>query len=154
MAKAKPKATGYDKYVNWKLFIIPVVLFFAILILPTPYGMKDVGTEVQVGPKAVVNLITTELFGKKSSDVSQWELLTAQVMEENMRMGAFSKARFLKRDLKWCKKYKIQADSENLTRSHDFIKENVNDEAFVALMNKAMELKRRWAQIRRPYGKG
>ncbi|HIJ21197.1 MAG TPA: sodium:sulfate symporter, partial [Deltaproteobacteria bacterium] len=142
MAKAKPKATGYDKYVNWKLFSIPVVLFFAILILPTPYGMKDVGTEVQVGPKAVVDLITTELFGKKSSDASQWELLTAQVMEENMRMGALSKARFLKRDLKWCEKYKIQADSENLKRSHAFIKENVNDKAFVALMNKSMALKR------------
>ena len=127
MAKAKPKATGYDKYVNWKLFFIPVVLFFAILILPTPYGMKDVGTEIQVGPTAVVNLITTELFDKKSSDAAQWELLTAQIMEKNMRMGALSKDRFLKRDLKWCKKYKIQADSANLKRSHAFIKENVSD---------------------------
>jgi sodium-dependent dicarboxylate transporter 2/3/5 len=68
MAKAKSKATGYDKYVNWKLFVIPVVLFFALLILPTPYGMKDVGTEVQVGPEAVVNLITTKLFANKSPD--------------------------------------------------------------------------------------
>ncbi len=142
MPKAKPKASGYDKYVNWKLFIIPVVLFFVILILPTPYGMKDVGTEVEIGPKAVVNLITTELFGKKSSDASQWELLTAQIMEENMKMGAFSKARFLKRDLKWCQQYKIQADSENLKRANAFVKENVKDEAFLALMNKAMELRR------------
>ncbi len=142
MAKTKPKATGYDKYVNWKLFAIPVVLFFAILILPTPYGMKDVGTEVQVGPGAVVNLITTELFGKKSSDVSQWELLTAQMMEENMRMGALAKKRFLQRDLKWCKKYKIQADAENLKRSHDYIAEHVSDTAFVDLMNRSMELRR------------
>jgi hypothetical protein len=42
MAEAKKKATGYDKYVDWKLFFIPVVLFFLILVLPTPYGMKDV----------------------------------------------------------------------------------------------------------------
>ena len=142
MPKTKPKATGYDKYVNWKLFIIPVVLFFAILFLPTPYGMKDVGTEFQVGTEAVVNLITTDLFGKKSSEASQWELLTAQVMEENMRMGAFSKKRFLQRDLKWCKKYKIQADAENLKKSHAFIEENLDDKAFVDLMNKSMKLRR------------
>ena len=142
MAKAKPKATGYDKYVNWKLFFIPVVLFFAILILPTSYGMKDVGTEIQVGPTAVVNLITTGLFAKKSSDAAQWELLTAQIMEKNMRMGALSKDRFLKRDLKWCKKYKIQADSENLKKAQTHIKENVSDKAFLEMMNKSVELRK------------
>ena len=142
MAKAKPKATGYDKYVNWKLFFIPVVLFFAVLILPTPNGMKDVGTEFKVGPKAVVDLITTDLFAKKSADAAQWELLTARIMERNMRMGALSKNRFLKRDLKWCKKYDIQADSENVKRAQAFIKENVNDEAFVDLMNKSVKLRK------------
>jgi sodium-dependent dicarboxylate transporter 2/3/5 len=142
MAKEKQKATGYDKYVNWKLFIIPVVLFFAILVLPTPYGMKDVGTEVTVGPGAVVNLITTELFGKKSWDAAQWELLTAEIMEKNMGMGALSKSRFLKRDLKWCNKYKIQADAENLKKANAFIKENIDDTGFTKLMNKAIELRK------------
>ncbi|MFH1935635.1 MAG: DASS family sodium-coupled anion symporter [Pseudomonadota bacterium] len=142
MTGTKAKAAGYDKYVNWKLLIIPVVLFFAILLLPTPYGMKDVGTEVKVGPKAVVNFITTELFNKKSSDADQWQLLTAQMMETNMRMGALSRDRFLKRDLKWCKKYKIQGDSENLKRAQAYINDNVSDEAFGALMTKSMELRR------------
>jgi len=142
MTETKAKAAGYDKYVNWKLLVIPVVLFFAILLLPTPYGMKDVGTEVKVGPKAVVNFITTELFNKKSSDADQWQLLTAEVMERNMRMGALSKDRFLKRDLKWCKKYKIQGDSENLKRAQAYINDNVSDEAFGALMTKSMELRR------------
>ena len=142
MPETKPKATGYDKYVNWKLFFIPVVLFFAILMLPTPYGMKDVGTEVRVGPTAVVNFITTELFEKKSTDVSQWELLTAQIMERNMRMGALSKDRFLKRDVKWCKKYKIQAEAKNLKRSNAFIAENISDQAFLDLMNKSVELRK------------
>ncbi len=142
MTEAKEKAAGYDKYVNWKLLVIPVVLFFAILVLPTPYGMKDVGTEVKVGPKAVVSFITTELFNKKSSDATQWQLLTAQVMERNMRMGSLSKDRFLKRDLKWCKKYKIQGDSENLKRAQAYINDNVSDEAFGALMTKSMELRR------------
>jgi anion transporter len=142
MAEAKKKATGYDKYVDWKLFFIPVVLFFVILVLPTPYGMKDVGTEFKVGPKAVVNLITTELFSKSSSDTAQWELLTAQIMERNMRMGALSRDRFLKRNLKWCKKYNIHAVSENLKRSHAFIEENVSDEVFVDLMNRSMKLRK------------
>jgi len=142
MTGTKAKAAGYDKYVNWKLLVIPVVLFFAILLLPTPYGMKDVGTEVKVGPKAVVNFITTELFNKKSSDADQWQLLTAQMMETNMRMGALSRDRFLKRDLKWCKKYKIQGDSENLKRAQAYINDNVSDEAFGALMTKSMELRR------------
>ena len=142
MTEAKEKAAGYDKYVNWKLLVIPVVLFFAILALPTPYGMKDVGTEVKVGPKAVVSFITTELFNKKSSDATQWQLLSAQVMERNMRMGSLSRDRFLKRDLKWCKKYKIQGDSENLNRAQAYINDNVSDEAFGALMTKSMELRR------------
>ena len=142
MAEAKKKATGYDKYVDWKLFFIPVVLFFVILVLPTPYGMKDVGTEFKVGPKAVVNFITTELFSKNSSDASQWQLLTAQIMERNMRMGALSRDRFLKRDLKWCKKYKVQADRENLKSSHAFIEENVSDKDFVELMNSSMKLRK------------
>ncbi|MBT7261569.1 MAG: hypothetical protein HN888_10685, partial [Desulfobacula sp.] len=43
--KKEKQATGYDKYINWKIFIIPVVLLFAVLLMPTPYGMKDVGTE-------------------------------------------------------------------------------------------------------------
>ncbi len=142
MAEAKKKATGYDKYVDWKLFIIPVVLFFVILALPTPYGMKDVGTEFKVGPKAVANYITMELFNKKSSEVSQWQLLTAEMMETNMKMGALSKKRFLKRNLKWCKKYKIQAVSANLEKAREYVKDNLSDDAFLDIMNKAMKLRK------------
>ena len=60
----KNKPTGYDKYVNWKLFAIPVILFFLILLLPTLSGMKDVGTEYSLGPKYVVAHIINTLFNK------------------------------------------------------------------------------------------
>ena len=103
MAKKEKKITGYDKYVDWKMFSIPVVLFFVLLLMPTPYGMKDVGTEYRVGPKAVIGHITQALFNIKSSDAEQWQLLTAQIMEQNMNMGALTRGRYLKRDLKWCK---------------------------------------------------
>ncbi|MFH1122616.1 MAG: DASS family sodium-coupled anion symporter [Pseudomonadota bacterium] len=141
MADAKKKTTGYDKYINWKLFIIPVVLFFLVLVMPTPYGMKDVGTEVKVGPRAVADFITMELFQEKSENVSQWQLLTAQIMERNMRMGAVSKKGFMKRDFKWCKKYDIPADPENFKRAQEYVKDNVSDEQFLDVMKRSSQLR-------------
>jgi len=140
--KGKKKAVGYEKYVDWKIFIIPVVVFFGLLIMPTPYGMKDVATEYKVGPKTVVNFLTTELFGQKSADVAQWQLLTAQMMERNMRMGALTKDRFLKRDLKWCKKYKIQADAVNFKKARNYIKDNISDKRFKDIMGNALKLRK------------
>ncbi len=143
MAKDKKKnATGYDKYVDWKLFSIPVVLFFLILALPIHSGMKDVGMEYQVGPKVVIKYFTKELFNQESTDASQWQLLTAKVMEQNMQLGALTRDRFLKRDAKWCKKYKIQADSNNLKRAHQYIDKEITNEAYNALMMKSVELRR------------
>ena len=140
--KTKEKATGYDKYVDWKLFIFPVVLLFLILILPTPYGMKDVGTEYMIGPKAVVNLITNEFFDADSTEADQWQLLTAQMMERNMRLGALNRGRFLKRNLNWCKKYKIPADQKNLEKAQLYIKEKISDEDFKNIMKKSLKLRK------------
>ena len=142
MAKKKKKVTGYDKYVDWKMFSIPVVLFFILLLIPTPYGMKDVGTEYRVGPKAVIGHITEALFDTKSADVEQWQLLTAQIMEQNMRMGAMSRGRYLKRDLKWCRKNKISAQQTNFDKAHTFIDTQVNDADYTALMQSALALRK------------
>ncbi|WP_461210015.1 SLC13 family permease [Desulfocurvus sp. DL9XJH121] len=141
MAETKKKATGYDKYVDWKLFIIPVVLLVAVMLMPTPYTMKDVGTEFKVGPKKVIGHICQELFQVKSSDATQWQLAAAQIMEQNMRMGALSKKRFLKRDEKWCKKYKIPVDGANFKRAYEYVKENVSDEVYLALMQSSYKLR-------------
>ena len=136
------KATGYDKYVNWKLFIIPVVLFFALLFMPTPYGMKDVATEYKVGPKSVVDLLTTELFGVSASDCEQWQLVTARFMENLMRMGALEKKRFSKISPKSCDKYGIQADSTNIERARTYIENQVPREAYLSIMNAALKLRK------------
>ena len=119
--KFQLKATGYDKYVDWKIFLIPIVLFFLILILPTPYGMKDVGTEYQLGPKKVVNMISESLFNKGSSDAEQWQLIVAKIMEQNLQMGALTKSRYIKRDIIWCKKYDIEATQENFSKAKSFV---------------------------------
>ncbi|UCE54441.1 MAG: DASS family sodium-coupled anion symporter [Desulfobacterales bacterium] len=138
----KQKATGYDKYVEWKIFILPVVLLFGILMMPTPYGMKDVGTEYKVGPKAVVNYLTRTLYNKPSSDVEQWQLITAQMMERNMRMGALHKKGFLKRDLMWAKKYNIPLDQKNFKKAVAHIKEKVSDEAYLDIMKRSLDLRK------------
>jgi len=142
MPEQKKKATGYDKYVNWKLFSIPVVLFFVILILPTPYGMKDVGVEYKVGPKAVVSFLTQEIFQTDRSDVAQWQLAAAQMMEQNLQMGALTKNRFLKRDEKWCKKQGIPVTGANFERAHDYIDQNISDEVYLDLMQRSLQLRK------------
>lgn len=141
-AEKKKKTTGYDKYVNWKIFIIPVALLFVILLMPTPYGMKDVGTEYKLGPKTVVNYITQRLFNTFSSDSEQWQLITAQVMERNMRMGALSKKSFLKRNLKWAKNYDIPVDHKNFEKAYAYIKEKVTEETYLTIMQNALKLRK------------
>ncbi|MEJ2726227.1 MAG: DASS family sodium-coupled anion symporter [Deltaproteobacteria bacterium] len=110
MAESKKKATGYDKYVNWRLFIVPVVLFFVVLLIPTPYA-------------------------------AQWQLLTARIMERNLRMGALSQKRFLQRDLKWCKQYDIPADAENLKRAREYVIHQVGEQDFASVMKRAFQLR-------------
>jgi sodium-dependent dicarboxylate transporter 2/3/5 len=140
--KTRRKATGYDKYVNWKIFFVPVALLFAVLWMPTPYGMKDVGTEYKVGPGAVVNFITQTLFNNKRAAAEQWELACAQIMEQNMKMGALGKTGFLKRNLRWALSYHIPVDKENFDKAMAFVKENVSDEKYLATMQKALALRK------------
>ena len=141
MEKTK-QLTGYDKYVNWKILIVPVILFFAVLFMPTPNGMKDVGMEYKVAPRLVIDHFTRSLFEKSSSDAQQWELLTAKMMEQNMRIGALNKKRFLARNMKWCKKYKIEASQKNFDQAHAYVKENIPDAQFLIMMQAAMDLRK------------
>ncbi len=140
-AATQKKATAYDKYIDWKKFIIPVVVFALILILPTPYSMKDVGVEYKVGPRAVLDYLNMELFGAKTSDVEQWQLMTAQVIENNMNMGALAKKQFMKVNMKYVKKYKISGDAENLERAKSFVG-GLTDERFLEVSGRALEVRK------------
>ena len=143
MAKdTKRKATGYDKYVNWKIFFIPVALLFIILLIPAPYGMRDVGMEYRVGPKAVINFITESLFHANSAAVEQWQLVCAQIMEQNVQMGALGKNSFLKRSLKWARSNKIQAEKANFDKARNYVNLNVSDAQYLDLMQKALALRK------------
>ncbi|MBT8341448.1 MAG: DASS family sodium-coupled anion symporter [Desulfatitalea sp.] len=138
--KAKP--TGYDKFVDWKLFLIPVVLFFLILALPTPSGMQDVGAEYSVGPRRVIEYFTRQLFHASISDAEQWQLLAAQIMEQNMQMGVMSRARFLKRDVRWCQKYKISAGDANLKKAQAYVQGHLSDAQFALVMQQGLDLRK------------
>jgi anion transporter len=137
----KKKATGYDKYVNWKLLIIPVILFFLILALPAPKSMQEVGVQYQVGTQAVVNMLTQEMFQASASDAEQWQLIAVEMMEQNLRMGALSKKRFEKRNLKWAKKYNITSDKTNFERASSWVKKNIDAKAYSELMQRAFDLR-------------
>jgi len=141
-AAQKPKPTGYDKYVNWKLFAIPVALFFLVIALPTLSGMKDVGTEYSLGTNYVVAHIVKRLFNTTPSEAEQWQLLTAQVMEQNMQSGAMGKARFLKRDLKWCRQNKIPAETGNLVKAQKYVQTYLSEETYATLMQESLDLRR------------
>ncbi|MFH1090043.1 MAG: DASS family sodium-coupled anion symporter [Pseudomonadota bacterium] len=141
-AKLAKKATAYDKYVNWRLFAIPVILLIVIMAIPTPYGMKDVATEYKVGPKAVINMLTQEMFGQKSTEADQWQLLTAQLMEKRMTMGAMSKKRFLDTNLNWLKSHKIPAEAKTHELALNYVKNKYTDETFLVLMQKAFQLRK------------
>jgi len=61
------KASGYDRYINWKLFIIPLGLLILMLIMPTPKSMMDVGVEYAFGPKYVQEFFSKQLLALSQS---------------------------------------------------------------------------------------
>jgi anion transporter len=63
-------------------------------------------------------------------------------MDQNMRMGALGKDRFLKRDARWLRQNKIQSDATNLARALSWVEENVAPERFRSLMQNALDLRR------------
>ena len=87
--KSQKKATGYDRYIDWKMFAIPLVLFILILVLPTPDSMMRVGAEYSLGPKYVHQLLSKELFSADYSELVQWQLQTIGMMEASINKGCF-----------------------------------------------------------------
>jgi anion transporter len=101
--------------------------------------MKTVGMQYSVGPKVVTNYLCQELFQKKSSDCEQWQILTARMMEQNMRMGALSKERLMKRNEKWARKYKIPVDAANFKHALTFVDETIPTDRYMAIMKGAFD---------------
>ena len=103
----KQKVTGYDKFINWKLFVIPLGILIILTLIPIPKSMLDVGVEYSMGPKYVQNFFSKELFGKPTGEISQWQVQMVRMMEESVQKSSFSHKSFLKRSEKWCKENDI-----------------------------------------------
>jgi anion transporter len=127
MAEQKQKASGYDKYINWRVFIIPLGLLILLLIVPTPKSMLDVGVEYAFGPKYVKDFFAKELFGKGTIELSQWEIQMVRMMEASVRRSSFSHSSFMKRTEKWCKTNKIPTTKEHLDQVTRFAKQIAPD---------------------------
>lgn len=146
----KPKATGYDKYVNFKMLAIAIAAFTVILLIPTPRTMKDVGAQYGVGKKKVQDLFIRELFGgdKKYADVEQWQAMTAQILEASVSQGVLNKASAIKRyddwnnegkDKKndsWFKKSNIPVQSAHMEKYKTLIT-GVGEKKFDDMMKRA-----------------
>jgi len=136
----KERATGYDRYINWKLFIIPVVLLFVMVFMPTPKSMLDVGVEYSYGTQYVEEFFAQKLFSKSTDDLEQWQMQMVRMMEVSMQKSAFGLPNFLKRNEKWCSKNDVPATAQHLAQVKAFA-QTISPEDFRSLMKEGYDLR-------------
>jgi anion transporter len=138
--QAKPRASAYDRYVDYKKLSIAVLLFVFILLLPVPKSMLDVAVEYSVGREYVLDFISEELFGEPYKDVPQWQMYTARTLEGCMMQGVSRKATVLKRDMKAIGKMGIEGHEEHYERHRAFL-ESMDDATVEKLLLRARSLR-------------
>ena len=140
MVEAKKKLSGYDKYVDWRLFSIPVGVLILLLFIPLPKSMLDVGIEYSLGPKHVRGFIAEELFNTKITELSQWQIQMIRMMERSIQKSSFSLTSFIERDEKWCETNSIPTTKEHLDKViASAVK--ITPEEFRSLMDRAYQLR-------------
>lgn len=140
-AKTEQKATGYDRYINWKKFLIPLILLIAIMAMPTPASMMKVGSEIALGSKLVRQNIAQSVFNIDFVDLNQWQGQFVQLMEVCVNKASFGYDNFLKRDLKWAKKAKVQTNQKNLDKAKELATAMGKDK-FESLLRESHKIKR------------
>lgn len=136
----KKNATGYDKFINWKMFIIPLGAVILLAVIPTPKSMLDVGIEYTMGPKYVQDFFSQALFEKTTNELSQWQLQMVRMMEASVDKSSFSHSAFLKRNEKWCEQNGIATTKGHLAQVMAFAKQ-ISPETFIATMLQGFEMK-------------
>lgn len=120
--EAKEKPAGYDKYINWKWFSVPLILLILILAMPIPGSMLDVGVEYSMGPKYVKEKYSQELFALPLHELEQWQVLMVRMMNESVQMSSFTYEAFMAREKRWIEGRDIPYHPIQLERVREFAK--------------------------------
>jgi len=136
----KSKKMGYDKFINWKFFSLPLGLFILLLLIPTPGSMLDVGIEIKMGPKYVREFLSKKLFEQSPTELSQWQIQMVRMMEASVGKSSFTHSAFLKRNEKWCEENKIPCTEEHLDQIMAFVKQ-LPPEQFKQMLTEGYTLK-------------
>ena len=139
-AKKEKVVSGYDRYINWKLFSIPLGLFLIMLLIPTPKSMLDVGVEYSLGDKYMRESLSQELFGRSTGELEQWQVQAVRMMEASVNQTAFGRGIFLKRDAGWCKSNSIPSAPAHLKKVMA-LAESIPADKFKAMLSSAYLLK-------------
>ena len=138
--RSSSKASGYDKYVNYRTFAVAVGAFVLLLLIPTPDSMLDVGVEYSAGKQYVLDFYSRELFRRPYHQVQQWQAGTARVLEAAMVQGVNSRRVILGRDARQIKKMGVTLPGEHLTQMRRQLS-SMQDGPFRALMLRARHLR-------------
>lgn len=117
--EARAKPSGYDKYINWKLFVIPLGLLILILSMPVPKSMLDVGVEYSMGEKYVKAYFSQELFDQPLTELEQWQVQMVRMMNQHVQMSSFSQKAFLARNESWLNRNDIPTNPAHLQKVRD-----------------------------------
>lgn len=119
--KTKTTASGYDRYVNWKLFSLPLGFLILFLIMPTPGSMLDVGVEYALGDQYLETYFAKELFNRPAGGLKQWQIQVVKMMRVSVEKSAFSQSIFLKRGVNWLSKNGISSTATHLAQARSLV---------------------------------
>jgi solute carrier family 13 (sodium-dependent dicarboxylate transporter), member 2/3/5 len=134
------KARGYDRYVNYRTFLVAVGLFALLLALPSPRSMKDVAVEYAAGEEVVLDFYARELFRRPFAEVEQWQALTARVLEKNMRRSILARSTVLAQTSRQVERMGLKPDPSHFEAYRAHLEE-MDDAAFRDLMQRAFNLR-------------
>ncbi len=134
------RASGYDRYVNYRSFSVAVAAFVIVLLVPLPETVQDVAVEFAAGDEHVVEFYCENLFGQRASDVKQGEIYAARVLEGCMRQGALDRSSVLKRNASQIRNMGIPTTERHFDEFRHLV-ETMDPEAFRTLMADAYRLR-------------
>ncbi len=134
------EGTAYDKYVDYPKLGIAAALFAILLAIPIPRSMLDVGVEFAAGQQHVYEFYTQRLFGQPYGEVEQWQARTVEILEANMRQGAFGREIVLGRDRRATRKLGVAVRADHFDRFRAEV-EGIEPERFFALMEEAHQVR-------------